>query len=102
MPGLTFGMGTGVGREQGLGKGLCTVVLFLTAVFFLSSLYDVFRAIQLFPYSSIFWIKAADWEAVGNGNFHAARVLMQRSLRMNPSTVELWYARVLFSNCMCV
>lgn len=49
------------------------------------------RAIQLHPSKPTFWIKAATWELESNTNMGAARVLLQRAIRMNPDLSELWH-----------
>nr|KAJ3421289.1 U3 snoRNP protein [Polyrhizophydium stewartii] len=48
------------------------------------------RAIQLHPTKSVFWIMAAAWEFEENSNVTAARVLMQRGLRINPVDKKMW------------
>ncbi|GAB5585659.1 U3 snoRNP protein [Umbelopsis nana] len=48
-------------------------------------------AIQLHPTKAPLWIMAASWEFEENANIVAARVLMQRGLRLNPSQAQLWH-----------
>ncbi len=48
------------------------------------------KAIQLHPTKSIFWILAAKWEWEDNGSILAARVLLQRGIRLNPRDTKLW------------
>ncbi|KAJ3032734.1 U3 snoRNP protein, partial [Rhizophlyctis rosea] len=48
------------------------------------------RAIQLHPTKPIFWIMAAAWEFDENGNMNSARILLQRALRLNPTSQKLW------------
>lgn len=50
------------------------------------------KAIALHPKEIRFWIKAAEHELLHNNNIHAARVLMQRSLRINETKFDLWAA----------
>lgn len=47
-------------------------------------------ALQYHSLNAGFWIKAAKWEFEEQSNIRAARVLMQRSLRLNPSSELLW------------
>ncbi|KAF9962103.1 U3 snoRNP protein [Modicella reniformis] len=49
------------------------------------------QAIQLHPMNEKMWILAAAWEWEENANIVAARVLMQRSLRLNTTTESLWH-----------
>ncbi|KAI9019060.1 hypothetical protein DFJ74DRAFT_675930 [Hyaloraphidium curvatum] len=49
------------------------------------------RAVQLHPAKPVFWVKAAMWELESNTNISAARVLLQRAIRMNPELHELWH-----------
>ncbi|KAI8906696.1 U3 small nucleolar RNA-associated protein 6-domain-containing protein, partial [Gorgonomyces haynaldii] len=48
------------------------------------------KAIQLHPNKSLFWIMSASWEFEENGNIASARVLLQRGLRINEDSQELW------------
>ncbi|CAO3681564.1 unnamed protein product [Umbelopsis ramanniana] len=48
-------------------------------------------AIQLHPTKPALWIMAASWEFEENANIVAARVLMQRGLRLNPGQAQLWH-----------
>ncbi|CAM0143018.1 U3 snoRNP protein [Umbelopsis sp. WA50703] len=48
-------------------------------------------AIQLHPRKAPLWIMAASWEFEENANIVAARVLMQRGLRLNPAEEQLWH-----------
>ncbi|CAG8509378.1 159_t:CDS:10 [Ambispora leptoticha] len=48
------------------------------------------RAIQLHPTKPELWILAAKWEFESNANIVAARVLMQRGLRFNNASKQLW------------
>ncbi|ORX93777.1 hypothetical protein K493DRAFT_284390 [Basidiobolus meristosporus CBS 931.73] len=48
------------------------------------------RAIQLHPAKPSLWIMAASWEFEDNLNTTAARILLQRGLRLNPESQELW------------
>ncbi|KAJ2086798.1 U3 snoRNP protein [Coemansia sp. RSA 1813] len=48
------------------------------------------RAITSHPYDPQMWIVAADNQFRDNGNGGAARRLMQRALRVNPKSKELW------------
>lgn len=50
------------------------------------------KAIALHPKEPHFWIRTAEHELQHNNNIHAARVLMQRSLRINETKCELWAA----------
>lgn len=50
------------------------------------------KAIALHPKEPHFWIRTAEHELQHNNNIHAARVLMQRSLRINDTKCELWAA----------
>ncbi|KAI7868170.1 U3 small nucleolar RNA-associated protein 6-domain-containing protein [Spinellus fusiger] len=49
------------------------------------------QAIQFHPAKATLWILAASWEYETNANIGAARVMMQRSLRMNPENPLLWH-----------
>ena len=48
------------------------------------------KALSLFPKNIDFWIKAASHELQSKQNFHAARVLLQRALRVNSKNNQLW------------
>lgn len=48
------------------------------------------KAIQLHPTIPTFWILAAKYEFEHQNSVNAARVLLQRGLRLNPGTKELW------------
>ncbi|KAJ3303548.1 U3 snoRNP protein [Kappamyces sp. JEL0829] len=48
------------------------------------------NAIQSHPTKALFWILAAKWEWEDNGSITAARVLLQRGLRLNPQDQKLW------------
>ena len=48
------------------------------------------RAIALHPKNEQFWLNAAVHELEYNGNGHAARILLQRSLRSNKTSKKLW------------
>ncbi|ETW05730.1 hypothetical protein H310_03430 [Aphanomyces invadans] len=48
------------------------------------------NALQLHPRNETLWIEAASWEFSTNLNVDSARVLMQRSIRMNPHSKKLW------------
>lgn len=49
------------------------------------------RAIQAHPTNTALWILAASWEFEENNNITAARVLLQRALRLNNHSARLWY-----------
>ncbi|KAF9429964.1 U3 snoRNP protein [Podila epigama] len=49
------------------------------------------EAIQLHPMNEKLWILAASWEWEQNANIVAARVLLQRALRLNTTTQSLWH-----------
>ncbi|KAI9010502.1 U3 small nucleolar RNA-associated protein 6-domain-containing protein [Phycomyces nitens] len=49
------------------------------------------QAIQFHPTKATLWILAASWEYENNANIGAARVLMQRALRINPENKLLWH-----------
>ncbi|KAI8371436.1 U3 small nucleolar RNA-associated protein 6-domain-containing protein [Radiomyces spectabilis] len=49
------------------------------------------KAIQLHPTKAPLWIMAASWEYEGNANMAAARMLMQRALRVNPTDESLYH-----------
>ncbi|KAK9762196.1 U3 snoRNP protein [Basidiobolus ranarum] len=48
------------------------------------------RAIQLHPAKPSLWILAASWEFEDNLNTNGARILLQRGLRLNPESQDLW------------
>ncbi|KAI8050313.1 U3 small nucleolar RNA-associated protein 6-domain-containing protein [Syncephalis plumigaleata] len=48
------------------------------------------RALQLHPTKPLLWIYAAAWEFEDNGSIVAARAMMQRGLRFNSNSKELW------------
>ncbi|RKP26415.1 U3 small nucleolar RNA-associated protein 6-domain-containing protein [Syncephalis pseudoplumigaleata] len=48
------------------------------------------RALQLHPTKPMLWIYAAAWEFEDNGSIVAARAMMQRGLRFNADSKELW------------
>ncbi|KAJ3222156.1 U3 snoRNP protein [Clydaea vesicula] len=48
------------------------------------------KAIQLHPNKPIFWIMASKFEFEENNNVNSARILLQRSLRINPDSKKLW------------
>ncbi|KAI8140633.1 U3 small nucleolar RNA-associated protein 6-domain-containing protein [Fennellomyces sp. T-0311] len=48
-------------------------------------------ALQYHPRKATLWILAASWEFEDNANPQAARVLMQRALRLNPDNQSLWH-----------
>ncbi|KAG5183286.1 U3 small nucleolar RNA-associated protein 6-domain-containing protein [Tribonema minus] len=48
------------------------------------------RALQLHPHNAGLWIKAASWEFFDCANAVAARVLLQRALRINGVNQRLW------------
>eukprot|EP00053_Salpingoeca_punica_P022449 m.214506 g.214506 ORF g.214506 m.214506 type:complete len:656 (+) comp34964_c0_seq1:152-2119(+) len=47
-------------------------------------------ALQYHPNEAGIWVKAAKWEFEHNANIKAARILMQRGLRINPKSADLW------------
>ncbi|CAK4611140.1 hypothetical protein LEN26_019803 [Aphanomyces euteiches] len=49
------------------------------------------KALQLHPRNEAIWIEAASWEFASNLNVDSARVLMQRSIRINPHSKMLWH-----------
>ncbi|OBZ87819.1 U3 small nucleolar RNA-associated protein 6 [Choanephora cucurbitarum] len=49
------------------------------------------QAIQYHPHNASLWIMAATWENEENANIAAARVLMQRALRLMPENQQLWH-----------
>lgn len=50
-----------------------------------------FRAIQYHPNNASLWIMAATWENEHNANMAAARILLQRALRLMPENQQLWH-----------
>ena len=48
------------------------------------------RALQVHPRNAGLWIMAASWEFETNNNTNAARVLLQRALRVNKHVKQLW------------
>ena len=50
------------------------------------------RALALHPTKAQLWLKAAAWELEGRNNASAARKLLQRGLRLNQESVEMWVA----------
>ncbi|KAI8641014.1 U3 small nucleolar RNA-associated protein 6-domain-containing protein [Parasitella parasitica] len=48
-------------------------------------------AIQYHPNNASLWIMAATWENEHNANIAAARILLQRALRLIPESQELWH-----------
>lgn len=56
-----------------------------------SILSEVFgKVLSLHPKTESFWLQAAVLELEKNNNVHAARILLQRSLRSNKSSQALW------------
>lgn len=49
------------------------------------------RALSLHPKNEDMWVQAAFHELEKNNNSHAARVLLQRSLRVNKASKTLWF-----------
>ncbi|KAI8059410.1 U3 small nucleolar RNA-associated protein 6-domain-containing protein [Gilbertella persicaria] len=49
------------------------------------------QAIQHHPHNASLWIMAATWEHEENANVAAARVLLQRALRLMPENQSLWH-----------
>ncbi|KAG0048132.1 U3 snoRNP protein [Gryganskiella cystojenkinii] len=49
------------------------------------------QVLQLHPMNAKLWILAAAWEWEENANIVAARVLLQRALRLNTTTESLWH-----------
>ena len=54
----------------------------------LNTLYG--KALSLHPSNVHFWLQASIHELKSNGNSHAARILLQRGLRTNKNSSELW------------
>ncbi|XXQ34453.1 U3 small nucleolar RNA-associated protein 6 [Plasmodiophora brassicae] len=50
------------------------------------------RALQLHPTCPELWIKAMTWEFDDNDSIAGSRVLMQRALRMLPTSQDVWLA----------
>lgn len=48
------------------------------------------RALQLHPRHPPLWIRAASWQYFNLNNSTAARILLQRALRLNPTSQEIW------------
>ena len=48
------------------------------------------KALSLHPTNVNFWLQASIHELENNGNAHAARVLLQRGIRSNKGSSELW------------
>ncbi|KAJ1553514.1 U3 snoRNP protein, partial [Cladochytrium tenue] len=48
------------------------------------------RGIEAHPTKPAIWIMAAKWEYEGNKSVRAARILMQRGLRLNNDSREMW------------
>lgn len=85
--------------ERGLRRFADEIPLWDAAISFLeykqsNALLDELlgKAIALHPKKVHFWIKAAEHELQHNNNIHAARVLMQRSMRINAKNATLWTA----------
>lgn len=56
-----------------------------------SLLNDLFgRLLSLFPKNESYWLQAASHELHTNSNSHASRILLQRALRMNNRSQNLW------------
>lgn len=56
-------------------------------------IYKVYsRLLQLHPRNIDAWISAANYEFETNGNAKGARVILQKALRFNPDSLELWLA----------
>ncbi|KAL9539521.1 hypothetical protein MBANPS3_010207 [Mucor bainieri] len=49
------------------------------------------QAIQYHPNNASLWIMAATWENEHNANMAAARILLQRALRLMPENQQLWH-----------
>ncbi|KAI8082717.1 U3 small nucleolar RNA-associated protein 6-domain-containing protein [Halteromyces radiatus] len=49
------------------------------------------QAIQFHPNKPSLWILASSWEFEDNANMGAARLLLQRGLRLNPDQTSLWH-----------
>ncbi|CEP11760.1 hypothetical protein [Parasitella parasitica] len=49
------------------------------------------QAIQYHPNNASLWIMAATWENEHNANMAAARILLQRALRLMPESQQLWH-----------
>jgi U3 small nucleolar RNA-associated protein 6 len=48
------------------------------------------QALQLHPRATGLWVEASSWELFEQSSVDSARVLLQRGLRLNPSSRELW------------
>lgn len=48
------------------------------------------QALQIFPRHADLWIQAASHEYFGNNSIRSARILLQRGLRLNPKSHQLW------------
>jgi U3 small nucleolar RNA-associated protein 6 len=48
------------------------------------------KAVQAHPLVAPIWLRAAQWEFTDNNNIEAARVFLQRGLRMIPKSQDLW------------
>eukprot|EP00501_MAST-03F_sp_TOSAG23-6_P001361 GSMAST32.ASY1.ANO1.1413.1 assembled CDS len=48
------------------------------------------KALQIHPRCTGLWIQAAAWEYSDNGNVSGARALLQRGLRINEESEQLW------------
>ena len=49
------------------------------------------QALQLHPREPLIWIRAASWQFFRVNNAKAARVLLQRAIRINPGAASLWH-----------
>ncbi|GAA5810647.1 hypothetical protein MFLAVUS_004071 [Mucor flavus] len=49
------------------------------------------QAIQFHPMNASLWIMTATWENEYNSNMAAARILLQRALRLMPQNQQLWH-----------
>lgn len=54
----------------------------------LSQLYA--SVLAIFPREAAWWIRAASHEFFANNNVKAARVMLQRGIRVNPKSTDLW------------
>ena len=64
---------------------------FLKAEKNLNKLSELYASVlQIFPKESGWWVEAASHEYFVSGSLQTARVLLQRGLRMNPKSAELW------------
>lgn len=55
------------------------------------NIFFFYRAIQYHPMNPSLWIMAATWENEHNSNMAAARILLQRALRLMPHSEKLWH-----------